>query len=103
MGKDKEVVERISSCAPVDNASEGGRICDAMETGTSVVIPFFWELDLELKLQISLSTQVWKYINTIRDCDDGSDETQETCGTNCEKVGGRFACSDGKCIGKLAN
>ena len=30
-------------------------------------------------------------------CSDGSDETTETCGTNCEKVEGRFACSNGQC------
>ena len=34
-----------------------------------------------------------------KSCDDGSDETTELCGTNCEKVrGGRFACNNGRCI-----
>ena len=36
--------------------------------------------------------------NGIKDCDDGSDETTETCGTNCEKVDGRFACNSGQCV-----
>ena len=33
------------------------------------------------------------------DCRDGSDETTEKCGANCEEVdGGGFACSNGRCI-----
>ena len=34
------------------------------------------------------------------DCGDGSDETTQACGANCEKMkwGRGFACSDGKCI-----
>ena len=32
------------------------------------------------------------------DCQDGSDETSETCGANCGGMEGRFACSNGQCI-----
>ena len=41
----------------------------------------------------------WRLCNGRNDCTDGSDEATETCGVNCDKVGGRFACSDGQCIG----
>ena len=37
--------------------------------------------------------------NGKRECSDGSDETTEVCGANCENMeGGGFACSNGQCI-----
>ena len=37
--------------------------------------------------------------NGFNDCTDGSDETTEVCGADCEKLdGGGFACADGHCI-----
>ena len=37
--------------------------------------------------------------NGWKSCEDGSDETTEECGDECEKVeGGGFACSDGLCV-----
>ena len=38
---------------------------------------------------------------TTIDCDDGSDETNTTCGANCQDVkGGGFVCANGQCIRK---
>ena len=41
---------------------------------------------------------LWK-CDGSKNCDDGSDETTELCGADCESVGGGgFACSNGQCI-----